>query len=433
MTALWLTLIALLVVATAIIFFPLVIKHKRIEPPDNLPSPAIAIFKDRLAELESEQAQGTLEPAAFLALKTELEKTLLADMDALANPPLPPFKKGGGEEEDAFTKGGEVKGHHWVIAGGLAFFVVLTSLAMYVQLGRSEDFAQSLVLQAKAEQQAAEDKRAQAKLLKLIDLLKQKLAQHPADVEKWQLLGSSYAAMGNYPQAAQAYQAAMQAVGKNAPAYAAFKGSYAQMLFQAAGERITPETAQAVKETLAIDPLESSALLLSGIDAYNHGDIKQAIAYWQKAKTKANDNLIANFIDPIITQAQTQLGQPTEAKAVVSQAKITVNVQLDNVLKNKLKPEQTVFVFARPVGGKMPLAIEKLQVKDLPATVVLDDSKAAMPTAVLSSVTEVEITARVSLSGQAKEAKGDWVAPAAKVAVTEKGESVKMLINQEVE
>jgi cytochrome c-type biogenesis protein CcmH len=423
MTALWLSLIGLLGVALGIVYLPLLRKHQPL-PAVSHQQHSIAIFQDRLAELESEKNQGSLAAGDFVLLKVELEKSLLADVDNLPNalnPPQPPF-----------IKGGEVTLQHWLVVSGLAFFVVLISLTLYVQLGRSEDFAQSLVLQAKAQQQAVEDQKAQAQLLKLVTLLKAKIAQHPTDVEKWQLLASSYAAMQQYSQAAQVYQAAMTAVGKQHPQYAALKGGFAQMLFQAADEHITPAVAQAMQETLDIDPLESSALLLKGIEAYTQGRVAQAIAAWQKAKLKANDNLIANFIDPIITQAQAQLAQVPVANAAVSAAKITVKVSLDNSLKNKLNPEQIVFVFARAVDGKMPLAIEKLQVKDLPSTVVLDDTKAAMPTARLSSVQTAQVTARVSLSGQAREASGDWFADPVQVPVTKQGSTVELLINQQV-
>lgn len=419
MSALWLSLIGLLGIALAIVYLPLLRQRQPLAAVTHQQH-SIAIFKDRLAELESEKNQGTLAAGDFVLLKAELEKSLLADVDSL-NPPQPLFEKGG-----------EVTLQHWLIVSGLVFFVILISLTMYVQLGRSEDFAQSLVLQAKAQQQAVEDEKAQAQLVKLVTLLKAKIAQHPTDVEKWQLLANSYAAMQQYSQAAQVYQAAMMAVGKQHPQYAALKGGFAQMLFQAADEHITPAVVQAMQETLAIDPLESSALLLKGIEAYTQGRVAQAIEAWKQSKIKANDNLIANFIDPIITQAQVQLAQMPVANAAVSAAKITVKVSLDNHLKNKLNPEQVVFVFARSVGGKMPLAIEKLQVKDLPSTVVLDDTKAAMPTAMLSSVQTAQVTARVSLSGQAREASGDWFANPVQVSVTREGSTVELLINQQV-
>lgn len=65
----------------------------------------------------------------------------------------------------------------------------------------------------------------------------------------------------------------------------------------------------------------------------------------------------------------------------------------------------------------MPLAVERLRVKDLPANIVLDDSKAAMPTAKLSSVDVVDITARISRSGQPMAQAGDLYITLEKVAV----------------
>jgi cytochrome c-type biogenesis protein CcmH len=416
MTALWLTLIGLLLTAVLIIFLPLFIGRKAIVTVSDQQQQNITIFKDRLSELEQEKTQGNLAEEVFLQLKTELEKSLLADVD--------------GKTETTFAPV-PVTSKHWLIAAGMAFFVVLASLAMYVDLGRSEDYGKYLTLKAQAEVEANAVAKTQAKVQQIINLLKEKLKENPRDAEKWFLLANSYAAMGQYQQAAQAYLDAMQAMEKTNPNYAAMKGSYAQMLFQEAGEQITPAVKQAMQEALDIDPLESSALILSGIEIYNQGDIKQAIAYWEKSKTKAEANTIANFIEPVIQQAKAQLGQVATQTPMVGSAKISIELDLDPELKAKVKPEQIIFVFARPVGGKMPLAAEKLQVKDLPAKIVLDDSKSPMPTANLSSVAEVELTARVSLSGQPQSSKGDLFVTIEKVQVNE-GKVVKMLINQEV-
>lgn len=55
----------------------------------------------------------------------------------------------------------------------------------------------------------------------------------------------------------------------------------------------------------------------------------------------------------------------------------------------------------------MPLAIVRKQVKDLPATVVLDDTQGMSPQMTLSSVPEVVVVARVSKSGTATAQAGD--------------------------
>ena len=421
MTALWLTIIGLLVTAVLIIFLPL-FRRKVVAVICDPQQQNIAIFKDRLNELAQEKTQGNLTETVFLQLKAELEKSLLADVD--------------GKVETTFTPV-TLMAKHWLIVVGFAFFVVLASLAMYADLGSSENYGKYLTLKAQSEVEAKVAEKTQVQLTKLMGLLQEKLKKNPHDVEKWVLLANSYAAIGQYQQAAQAYLDALQNVDKTNPKYAALKGSYAQMLFQQAGEQITPAVIQAMHEALAIDRMESSALILSGIQAYTQGDIKQAIAIWEKAKTKANENTINSFIEPVIAQAQGQLTQtmpqpqvsPKQANA--ENAKITLKLDIDSALKAKVSPEQTVFVFARPVGGRMPLAAEKLQVKDLPKTIVLDDSKSPMPTANLSSVAEVDVTARVSLSGQPQQSTGDLFVTLEKVKVQNDGKMLEMVINQE--
>lgn len=82
-------------------------------------------------------------------------------------------------------------------------------------------------------------------------------------------------------------------------------------------------------------------------------------------------------------------------------------VSLAPELADQVSPEETVFLFARqPEGPPMPLAIQRLQVKDLPYRFQLDDSH-AMTERVLSSVPQVIVVARVSRSGQAMPWPGD--------------------------
>jgi cytochrome c-type biogenesis protein CcmH len=421
MTALWLSIIGLLFTAIFIVFLPLFFGRKSAVTVSDQQQQNIAIFKDRLSELEQEKNQGNTSETVFLQLKTELEKSLLADVDGTITATFTPVT---------------VSTKHWLISVAMAFFVMMVSLAMYADLGSSENYGKYLVQQAQIKVEEKNAQKGREQLVKLMDALKAKLKQNPNDVNAWQLLASSYAAMGAYQQAAEVDFAAMERLGKSHPSYAALKGSYAQMLFQAAGERITPPAIQAMKEALAIDPLESSALILAGIEAFTLGDLKQALVFWEKAKIKANESVVATFLEPVIAQTQAQLAQAMpqtqQTQANVGNAKINIHLDIDFVLKAKVSPELSVFVFARPVGGKMPLAAEKLFVKDLPATIVLDDSKSPMPTANLSSVAEVDVTARVALSGQPKANKGDLFVTVEKVKVND-GKVLEMLINKEVE
>ena len=71
-------------------------------------------------------------------------------------------------------------------------------------------------------------------------------------------------------------------------------------------------------------------------------------------------------------------------------------------------PAGSVIVYARAANGlRMPLAIVRKQVKDLPLTGVLDDSMAMQPAMKVSNFPMVNILARVSKSGQAMPQSGD--------------------------
>jgi hypothetical protein len=87
---------------------------------------------------------------------------------------------------------------------------------------------------------------------------------------------------------------------------------------------------------------------------------------------------------------------------------IKVAVKLSPALAKQASAHDAVFIFARPAqGSRMPLAIVRKQVKDLPVTVTLDDSLAMLPEQALSGVAEVVVGARISKSGDAIAQPGD--------------------------
>ena len=423
MTLLWMSIAGLLLIAVIVLCLPLIMRQQSsVQIHDAQQN--IVIFKDRLAELEQERQQGSMDDKAFEELKLELEKSLLVDVE--------------GEEVETL-KTVEVKQQHWIITASLAICVMVSSLGLYAYLGHSDEYAQHLSRKQQGTlPQAQSTSKEQLSFEKVIALLEEKLKQEPENIEKWFLLANSYAAIGNYQQAASAYQSAMTQMPEKNAQYAKIKGSYAQMLFQAAGEKITPEVAKEVQAVLAIDPMEASALILAGINAFTSGDIPQAIVFWEKAKTNAQEEVVTNFLEPVIQQAKVRLGVTEEAAKVEvakevsaeNKARIMINLDIDPNLKAKLKGDQLVFVFARLQGSRMPLAAQKLQVKDLPASVVLDDTKSPMPTSKLSSAEVVNITARVSQTGSVSPKKGDFFVTVEKVKVKNNSATLEMLINQ---
>jgi cytochrome c-type biogenesis protein CcmH len=107
-------------------------------------------------------------------------------------------------------------------------------------------------------------------------------------------------------------------------------------------------------------------------------------------------------------------------------------VQLSGALAGKTAPEDNVFVFARAAEGpRMPLAVLKRQVKDLPLMFKLDDSMAMTPGLELSSFPRVIVGARISKSGRPTSSPGDLEGVSQPVAPGATG--ITVLIDRQVQ
>jgi cytochrome c-type biogenesis protein CcmH len=87
---------------------------------------------------------------------------------------------------------------------------------------------------------------------------------------------------------------------------------------------------------------------------------------------------------------------------------VSGTVALSPALKAQASPGDAVYVMARPSdGSKMPIAITRAQVKDLPLKFTLDDSTSMSEGSKISGFQDVILVARVSKSGSAMPGKGD--------------------------
>jgi len=103
-----------------------------------------------------------------------------------------------------------------------------------------------------------------------------------------------------------------------------------------------------------------------------------------------------------------------------SAAQISGNLQLSERFKEIVLPTDTVFIFARAVGGPpMPVAVLQRLVSNLPLNFLLNDSQAMSADAKLSNFEQVVVTARISRSGIATDALQDLEAKSEPIVVAE--------------
>jgi cytochrome c-type biogenesis protein CcmH len=174
----------------------------------------------------------------------------------------------------------------------------------------------------------------------------------------------------------------------------------------------------------------------AGTAAFMRKDYALALRHWEKMQQVAPDSEFAKQIQGGIDEARRlaaaspsapaaaaavagNSGMPAPAAKTAAAAgaeSIRGVVKLSAALAGKAAPQDTLFVYARPAQGpRMPLAIVRKQVKDLPLQFTLDDTMAMSPAARLSSAQQVVVSARISKSGNATPQAGDLLGQSAPV------------------
>jgi len=172
---------------------------------------------------------------------------------------------------------------------------------------------------------------------------------------------------------------------------------------------------------LAIDANHPKALALAGMAAFKRGDVAAAGQHWKRVlellptDSDAAVKIAGDLARLGVQQDVTPRAEPT-AQPIFKRVGGTVSIATP--LLEKVSPQDTVFVLARaPSTGRMPVAVLRLQAKDLPAKFVLDDSLAMSPDLPISRFDMLTVEVRVTRSGQAAPQSGDLTGTAAQVTL----------------
>lgn len=357
----------------------------------------VAIYTDQQAELEADLAQGVLSQAQFDLARIELERRLLQDAALAAAPAA------------------SVTPARWT---GIvtALLVPLLALGLYVAIGAPKALNPEL-LHPVADPMGTQLRQVEAMLPKL----EQHLQAKPDDFTAWSMLGKAYMALERFPEAASAYAKLAELQPRDAQVMA----DYADAQAMAQGQTLSGKPTELINRALKLDPSNGKALYLAGFAAQEAGNTKAAVAHWEKLLAQLPpDSESAAALQQNLAELKQGKGGPVSAEAGPS---VSGQVRLAAKLKGQPAPDDTLFVFARaPAGPKMPLAMLRVQVKDLPVNFTLDDSMAMSPQMKLSNFSEVVIVARVSKSGAAVPQPGDLEGVSAPVKLGAKNVAVEI-------
>ena len=84
----------------------------------------------------------------------------------------------------------------------------------------------------------------------------------------------------------------------------------------------------------------------------------------------------------------------------VQAAEYQIEVRVTQLESDKdANPDWPVYVYAAVPGSRVPLSSARVSLKDLPATVMLDETMYVLPQFTLKGVEEIELVAKLSTSG----------------------------------
>ncbi|TWX59413.1 c-type cytochrome biogenesis protein CcmI [Colwellia hornerae] len=401
-------IIVFLLLILAVVWAPFIKQHQNNISIDDTQRDEtnVRLYHEHKAEIEKDFQQKNIDDENYQYLLTELDNTLLQDM----------------ENQDLADKAPQetkVLAMAWPV--GLSVFILAFSFYLYAEIGTYEKLT-TMTPQEPMQQSVNAEQQTINEIKRLMDVTK----TEPDNSDAWYRLGQSLVTVGEFDSAVKAYDQVLRIEGPQADVF----GAKAQAIYYKNEQKIDERVQGFIDQALAIDANDPSTNILLGMHSFVAGNYQVAISHWQRVVDSDKKNVNKQALIEVIDEAKKRLAQPNMADDSSNQIEsnvvgpqLTVNVTLSDKIQALLSlgDDKTVFIYAISADtsrGRMPLAAVKLVASDLPITIVLNDASAMTPQAKLSDVDVVHIYAVVSAAGGAGIKSGDFKAELNNVAVT---------------
>ncbi|MBV1878528.1 MAG: c-type cytochrome biogenesis protein CcmI [Pseudomonadales bacterium] len=439
----WLAVAALCVLAAGFILVPGYFMHQAEADIDSRPAEAgpegrrglnVAIYAERAAEYETALAQGDLTAIEYEQLSVELKKNLLAESSA-----------------DEVNSGVRSVGKLPLLLALLMPCLAILAYADFgLSLGAIDDW------QLAQEFGSAEPHDEQA-MRRSVQQLASRLKAQPENDDGWFLLAQSYMKLKLYEKSAASFKHLL----KKFPTDHGLSSYYAEAIYLADERRFTARANEAIAATLALNPHDITMLEMRALAAFQAGELETSIDYFRRALAAGADEVRAEMINRAITRIEADMGTETalttasgatearsQAKtnsaeqpmpeatqapsATTNQRSLQVLVEVDDAVQ--VGASTPVFVFARALNGPpMPLAVERTVAGALPKLVLLDESMKMMPGMGLANFDQVQVVARISMTGIANVSPDDYEALSEAIDMTQDNAVIKLRIKNKVQ
>lgn len=395
----WLWVGLLLLVALSFVLIP-VLFVRRAQSEKDRTAFNVALYQERLAELELQQEDGVMSSAQKNSARSEAERELLADTE------------GAGLERFSTT------GRPLPVL--VAFLIPALGLALYLHFGASDKF-----------ELAREFAQPPGTLAQMNDRLERAVNAQPESAENAYNLAQNYMAQGRPDDAARMFERTVSLAGRRPE----LLGEWAKALYFSNNKKWSPPIKALTDEALNGNPGELVSLSLIGLAAFEEHRYQDALKYWNQALAEmGSDHPSHAALVQAIGKARGGLSTDVKTSNLTSDhvgglppTLLQVRVEISPEIIEKVALDDSVFVFVQALSGsKVPLAAKRLKVSSLPVEVEFSDADAMFTSNTLSQAVAIQVTARVSRGGKSRS--GEWLGRSS-TTLNSKSARLKLTIN----
>ena len=424
----WALMIVMLLVAITVLVFPL-LKVRKTSPVVYKQS-NLRIHNEKLQELDLDLQEGRIDRLLYRAARDELDRELLIDVPAESL-------------QTASLHYSNIAKRHPVWALTITVFVPMLVLLLYLNLGMHavSDKASIVNLQQGQQGQQATQAKQPPSVEEMTRKLEARVAENGGTTEEWMMLARAHKYLGEFELAAKAFAVALESDVNNAQLML----ENAEVIALGNNREFTLEARDLVLKAYSLEPDNENVLWFTGVVEYQQGNYRQAINHLTKllplvrgeedilksiismvAKSREQliaageempelkDLLAATMVEENLVKANlieaNRLNTPPSKEEKVPVTELTIAVDVTMEVREKFAEDDMVFVYAKAKQGpRMPLAVQRMSLAEIPLNVTLDDSMAMVAGMNLSAYENVVVSARVTKSGSAIAQSGDYI------------------------
>jgi len=309
----------------------------------------------------------------------------------------------------------------------------------------------------------------------MIEGLRSRLTRTPESLDGWILLARTLKTLQRYPEAREALEVA-HGIAPDDPLVMVELAE--ARIFTSTDGRIDELSVAMLERAVELDPAQQKGLWLLGIAAAQAGDDAFAISYWESLLEQLEPGSnVAQSVQAQVNEARARMGmevampaetpvaavaEPAPAVAAVEPPAqpigdagpagsgaapdsdsatgaadwngTDVRVLASDAARAAIPPGAVLFVMVRtpgPAAGP-PLGVRRIAGPQFPLEMTVSDRDSMMAQRPISSEQEVQLQARVSLSGSPAARPGDWESAPVTVPLDAAG-AVELTLDQRVE